>query len=142
MKIHLLNSIITPFISKKEGELAVFMAEKITKEKYEEILMTAKKEQIEVESFLGHQSTVEFLASIFPEEIKHLFKFNRLNFYFEEGDMALVFRITERGNFLKEHSFEEIKELYEKDFFEFVFISRITAPEIVLNPKNIIQFGG
>jgi hypothetical protein len=85
---------------------------------------------------------VEFLKEILPSDLKDLIKYNRGHLYLKEGDMALVFRITERGDILKEHSFEELMNFYKKGKFEFVLISRVYAPEVVLNPGNYFKKGG
>jgi hypothetical protein len=130
-----------PFETKK-NEIATFIAQKITKESFEEILTLALKEQSNIKSYIGHHSTVEFLKEILPSELKNLIKYNRGHLYLKEGDMALVFRVTERGDMLKEHSLEELLNFYNKGKIEFVLISRVYAPEIVLNPGNYFQKGG
>jgi hypothetical protein len=130
-----------PFETKK-NEIATFIAQKITQDRYQEILNLALKENSNIKSFIGHHSTVEFLKEILPPELKNLIKYNRGHLYLKEGDMALVFRVTERGDMLKEHSFEELMNFYKEGKFEFVLISRVFLPEVVLNPGNYFQKGG
>ncbi len=141
MNLYLLNALIMPFETKKQ-EIAAFIAQKITKDRYEEILTLAQKEKMNIKSYIGHQSTVDFLKEILPPELKGLIKFNRGHLFLQEGDMALVFRITERGDSLKEYSLEDLKKFYKAGKFEFVLASRVYAPEVVLNPANYFQKGG
>jgi len=141
LNLYLLNALIMPFETKK-NEIATFIAQKITQDRYQEILTLALKEKSNIKSYIGHHSTVEFLKEILPSELKDLIKYNRGHLYLKEGDMALVFRITERGDMLKEHSFEELMNFYKKGKFEFVLISRVYAPEVVLNPSNYFKKGG
>ncbi|MGQ9847989.1 MAG: STIV orfB116 family protein [Bacteroidales bacterium] len=141
MNLYLLNALIMPFETKK-NEIATFIAQKITKEKYEEIMTLAKKEKRNIKSFIGHNSTVNFLKEILPSKLKSYIKYNRGHLMLKEGDMALVFRITERGEMLKEFTIEELRKFYKAGKYEFVLISRVYAPEAVLNPANYFKKGG
>ncbi len=140
MNLFLLNSLIMPFKTKKQ-KIATFIAQKITKKRYEEILSLAKKEKFKIKSYIGHPGTVEFLKEILKPELRNLVKYNRDHLYLREGDLALVFRVTERGDRLKEYSYEELKEIYKSGKTEFVLITRVYAPEVVLNPANYFQKG-
>jgi hypothetical protein len=138
MRVCLLNALITPFDT-DGAEIAAFIAQKIDLARYESILKEAKASGLEVESYLGHESTADFLKDLVSEELKEHFVMNRVNLNLEEGDLALVFRVTNRGPMMKEHSLEDLKAFYEKGETEFVLLSRVAMPEIVLNPSLYFQ---
>jgi hypothetical protein len=138
MRICLLNALITPFDT-DGAEIAVFIAQKIDLERYQKILKEAKVNGLGVESYLGHETTVQFLKELVSDELKEHFVLNRVNLNLEEGDLALVFRVTNRGPMMKEHSLEDLKAFHEKGETEFVLLSRVAMPEIVLNPSMYFQ---
>lgn len=140
MHLYLLNSLIIPF-NTDEKEIVTFIAQKINLQKYIEILSLAKKEKLKVKSFIGYDSTVKFLKDILPKNLKSLIKYNRGHIYLKEGDLALVFRIIDRAEQLKEYSYDEVSKLYQKGKCEFVFVSRVYAPEFILNPSNYFYLG-
>lgn len=141
MRICLLNALITPFDT-AGSDIAVFIAQKIDHPRYEEIMKTALHDGWKVESYLGHQSTVEFLKEMVADDLKEYFVLNRENLYLEEGDLALVFRVTNRGDMMREHSLDDLKAFYEKGEAEFVLVSRVNAPEVVMNPATYFHKEG
>ena len=101
MKVYLLNALITPFKSGNE-KLTVFAMQKITKGRYEEILRQLLEKKIKIVSAIGFHDTVKFLQETLSPDLAGLVRYNREPVYLEAGDMALVFRIAERGEALKE----------------------------------------
>lgn len=138
MKLYLLNALITPFKAKLD-EYALFSIQKISQEKYEKIMKMSVENDFEIESALGHTSTVNFLKELFPDDIAKYFKENRQTVNFAEGDMALVFRITERGKKMTEWSMDDLKNYHEQGKTEFLIISRTFAPEAVFDLNNFFS---
>ncbi len=141
MKLYLLNALITPFEAEMD-EFAVFSIQKIRQEKFCKIFNDASNSGFEIISALGHQSTIDFLKEVLPDNLKHHLKLNRTKINFSEGDMALVFRITERGEKLQEWSLTDIKKHHKNGATEFMIISRTFAPDIVFNVNNFINKEG
>lgn len=135
MKLYLLNALITPFEA-EVGEFALFSIQKIEHEKVERILTDAIENDFEIVSALGHESTTKFLKEILADEFSKYIKHDRKTINFEEGDLALVFRITERGDKIQQWSLEDIKKYHEEGKTEFLVISRTYAPEAVLDLNN------
>jgi hypothetical protein len=133
MKLYLLNALVTPFKAKK-GEVATFIMQLMEKEELIQTIRLIEREDAEIVSAFGHQDTVTFMKEILPEDVARFFVYNRKDIYFEEGDLALVFRVTDRGQNLKEHNLEDLRRFYASDSFEFIFISRVFAPSLALNP--------
>ena len=134
MKLFLLNALITPFDTEK-SESAFFVVKKISKEEYEEIFKSAIKQKFEIVSVIGHQSTVDFLKTIITDKIADYIEYNRTEISLEEGDLALVMRVKMRGKSIREHSVEDLKKYYASDQVEFLTLSRIFKPELVLQPE-------
>jgi len=133
MKLYLLNALITPFHAQK-GEVATFIMQRLELDELIDTIRLVEKERVEILSAIGHQDTVTFLHEILPEDVGRLFMYNRENIYLEEGDMAIVFRVADRGEKFKEHTLEDLKNFYAADNVEFILISRVFAPTLTLNP--------
>lgn len=140
MKLYLLNALITPFEA-KENEMAVFIVQKMSQEKFMNIFHTAVENGLEVVSAIGHKSTADFLKEIMPDDLKKFATHQRKEIYIEEGDMALIFRVAVRGERIKEFSFEELKKFHEKKQTEFLMLSRVYAPETVFTPTGFFKKG-
>ncbi|MCF7740519.1 MAG: YddF family protein [Candidatus Marinimicrobia bacterium] len=137
MKLFLLNALITPFEAEME-EYALFSIQKIEQEKFENIFRDAIENDFEIVSALGHKSTINFLKEILSDEFSDHLKFNRQTINFEEGDLALVFRITERGEKIQEWSVEDIKKYHKEGKTEFMIISRTFAPDAIFDLNNFL----
>lgn len=137
MKLYLLNALITPFEA-EENEMAVFVVQKVTQEKWEKIFKQAISNKMEIVSVIGHQTTVDFLKEQISDEFKQLISYNRGTVNLEEGDMALIFRITERGEKIQQWSLEDIRNFHNRGKTEFLILSRVYAPEVVFNPSNFL----
>lgn len=135
MKLYLLNALITPFKAHDE-ETAVFVCRKINKQLFEDIIRNAEQDGRKIVSAIGHQSTVEFIHSILSQDVAKHFIFNRQEIYFEPGDIGVVVRVFERSQEFKEWSLEELKNFYATGKVEFLVISRVFAPELVLDPAS------
>ena len=135
MKLYLLNALITPFEAEM-GEYALFSIQKVEQEKFEDIFRDAIENDFEIVSALGHESTVNFLKETLSDEFSEYLKFDRQTINFEEGDLALVFRITERGEKIQEWSAEDIKKYHREGKTEFMIISRTYAPDSVFDINN------
>ncbi len=135
MKLYLLNALITPFEA-EENELAVFVVQKLSKEKFIEIFQLAVESKAEVISAIGHQSTTEFLKQILPDTLKNLVFHQRIGISIEEGDLALIFRITERADKIQEWTLDDIQEFYSQGKIEFLTLSRVFKPKMIFNPAN------
>jgi len=136
MKLYLLNALITPFEA-TENEMAVFIVQKLSQEKFIEIFHLAVDNGLEIISAIGHQSTADFLKQILPDNLKKYISHQRKEIYIEEGEMALIFRVAVRGERIKEFSLEELREFHEKSQTEFLVLSRVYEPETVFEPANI-----
>ncbi|AOY59360.1 STIV orfB116 family protein [Desulfococcus multivorans] len=135
MKLFLLNALINPYQGDPD-ETAVFITRRIDLPLYEQILKIAVEDGRDVVSALGHESTVDFLKGILaPDAAKHLV-FNRESIFFEPGDLGLVCRVAERGDFMKEWSLAELMDLHKNGRIEFFLVTRVFAPELILDPKN------
>lgn len=139
MKLYLLNALITPFQA-EEDEMAVFVVQKLTKEKFIEIFQLAVENGLEVISAIGHKSTAEFLKQLMPEDLKNYVSYQRKEIFIEEGDMALIFRITERANKIQEWTLYELENFYKNGKIEFLTLSRVYQPDMVLNPANFFSY--
>lgn len=135
MKLYLLNALITPFEA-EENEIAVFVVQKLSKEKFIEIFQLAVDSKAEVISAIGHQSTADFLKNLLPENLKKFVSYQRKEIFIEEGDMALIFRITERAEKIREWTLADLQEFYSQGKIEFLTLSRVFKPKMVLDPKN------
>jgi len=135
MNLYLLNALITPFKADM-SEYALFSIQKIDQEKFEEIFSDAIMNNYKIVSALGHESTTKFLKNILSDEFSQYLKHDRKTINFEEGDLALVFRITERGEKIQQWSLEDIKKYHKEGKTEFLIISRTFAPEAVLDLNN------
>lgn len=135
MKLYLLNALITPYQSSDQST-AAFLCRTINQSEYINIFRQAVQDNRQIVSSLGHQSTIDYLKTIFPEDIRHWFTKNREPIFFEEGDLGLAFRITDRGAQMTEWTLDDIQTFYQQGKTEFVLISRIFAPELVLDPAN------
>ena len=140
MKLYLLNALITPFEAEM-GEYALFSIQKIGQEKFENIFRDAIDNDFNIVSALGHESTTNFLKDILSDEFSQYIKHDRKTINFEEGDLALVFRITERGEKIQQWSLEDIKRYYEEGKTEFLIISRTFAPDAIFDLNNFFNKG-
>jgi hypothetical protein len=136
MKLYLLNALITPFDTER-SDSAFFVVKKISKDEYEDIFKSAIKQNFEIVSVIGHQSTVEFLKSILSQELRSYIHYRRTEINLEEGDLALIVRVKVRGKSIKEHSVEDLHKYYDADELEFLTLSRIYKPELLLQPDLI-----
>jgi len=139
MKLYLLNALITPFDT-EISESAFFAVKKVSKNEYEEIFRIALKQKFEVVSVIGHESTVEFMKLILSDDLRDYVKYARTEINLDEGDLALVIRVKVRGDHIREHSLEDLKDYYSADKLEFLTLSRIYNPELVFKP--IVVAGG
>lgn len=137
MKLYLLNALITPFEA-EENEMAVFVVQKVSQLKWEQIFKQSINDNMEVVSVIGHQTTVDFLKEQLPDGLNQLIIYHRGTVNMEEGDMALIFRITERGENIQQWSLEEIRNFHNNGKTEFLILSRVYAPEVVFNPANFL----
>ncbi|KQC07098.1 MAG: hypothetical protein APR54_06375 [Candidatus Cloacimonas sp. SDB] len=138
MKLYLLNALITPF-EVEENEMAVFVVQKLSKEKFIEIFQLAVESKAEVISSIGHQSTAEFLKQILPDNLKKFVSHQRIGISIEEGDLALIFRITERAEKIQEWTLDDLQDFYSQGKIEFLTLSRVYMPEMVFNPANFFS---
>jgi len=132
MKLYILNALITPFDSSKTDN-AFFAIKKINKDEFEQILSGATKRGYEIESVLGHKSTVDFLKEEMPGLEEH-FTMNRTEISIDEGDLALVIRINVRGNKMQEHSLEDLMKFKENGNIDYLTLARVYHPDLVFNP--------
>jgi hypothetical protein len=137
MKLYLLNALITPFEA-EENETAVFVVQKLSEEKFVEIFRLGVESGAEIVSAIGHPSTAEFLKEILPDDLKKFITFDRKEIFIEEGDNALIFRITQRAEKMQEWTRENIRNFYKNGHIEFLTLSRVFMPEVVMNPENFL----
>jgi hypothetical protein len=140
MKVYLLNALITPFTARDEI-LTVFAMQKITKDRYEEILRQILEKNIKIVSAIGFHDTVKFLKETLSPDLAELVRYNRDPVFLEAGDMALVFRIAERGKALKEWKISDIRRMHKAKKTEFFLLSRIYAPEVIFDPVRLMAAG-
>ncbi len=141
MKLYLLNALITPFKAEGKDDVGVFAVNKIQLADYCSIIRQAASQKMEIISAIGHQSTAEFLKTIIDDDLKGHIVYNRESIFFEPGDLGLVFRITDRGEMLRELDVEQLKSLHAKGAVEFLIFSRIYAPETIMNPLQFFKQG-
>lgn len=135
MRVFLLNALITPFQA-EENEMAVFIVQKISEEKFIKSFELVVENNLEVISAIGHKSTADFLKNMLPENLKKFVSYQRKEIFIEESDMALIFRITERAEKIQEWTLADLQDFYSQGKIEFLTLSRIDKPEMVLDPKN------
>ncbi len=123
-KLYILNSLIVPFDTTLGAE-GFFSCKKISKEEFEESLLRAKEDKVEIVSALGHQDMVKFAQAIFSPSLSKLFFFNRIDIVFKPGDMGLVIKLKERLPEIKELDLNALRELFNKKKIEFYVIRRI-----------------
>lgn len=111
MKLYILNSLITPF-DEDFDKTVKFEIKKIGFENFTEILRYSKKYNIDIESVIGHQGTVDFLQRLLPEDVKGLIRFDRKNIYFQTNDEGLVFKINDRGLRMREFVESQLDRLF------------------------------
>jgi hypothetical protein len=141
MKLYLLNALVTPFKPENEDDVGVFMVKKISLQDYSSILRQAIDQKMEIVPAIGHRGTVEFLCSILDDDLKSYVKYNRDRVFLDEGDIGLVFRLESRGDSLRELDFGQIKAAHEKDAVEWLLLSRVYAPETIMDPSSFFAKG-
>lgn len=135
MRVYLLNALTMPY-EEHEGETAVFMSQRISKELFEQVIREAKESGREIVSAMGHQSTVDFLKEILSDDVRDGFRLNREMIKFSPGDIGLVFRVTERGEQFCEWALDDLRQFNEQGKVGFYLISRVHSPELFLDPSN------
>jgi hypothetical protein len=141
MKLYLLNALITPFEPENEDDVGVFVVKKISLQDYNAILRQAIDQKMDIVPAIGHQGTVEFLSFILDENLKSHIKYNRNRVFLDEGDIGLVFRLKSRGDSLRELGFDQIRAAHEKGAVEWLLLSRVYAPETIMDPSSFFGKG-